>query len=245
MVNFLQLIEYTGVRMTKNLLFSALGFVLLSSAAMASANGNHETQNENTIDFTDPTAAYSSVQIGFDNNGLGLATGFAKALDEQWALLAFGEVREDFSYYRARGALMSTTYGTGVMGDYLYQSDSKTSTYMVNALQLLPVNEQFTLAPVAGVGLLHGEYIDNRVPIGMLQLMGTYSFTDVLSVRVTPAYTYGFSDIKTRNNQQALRTFEVTSTLAYRLSGNQNLTLKYQYNNSDENTVGVNFTHAF
>ncbi|MGR5193984.1 hypothetical protein ACPV4H_08825 [Vibrio rotiferianus] len=193
-----------------------------------------------SVDFTDPTAAFSSIQLGYNSSGFDLGLGYARSLTDDWAGLVFAQSLESFDTYRVRAAALSTSYGTGVMGDYIYDSDSGTHSMVMNALQVLPLHERLLIAPVIGVGMISNENLDSDIAIAMAQLYSVVKVTKDLSVMVTPIYTRSLSD-----KTMKINTLDWETNLSYRLSHNQNISANFGMYEKADNTVGARYTYAF
>lgn len=198
------------------------------------------TLEVNDVDFTDPTAAYSSLQVGYTTEGVDLGFGYAKSLTDDWAGLAYAQSLDSFDSYRVRAAALSTNFGTGLMGDYIYNTNNRIHTSALNIVQVLPLHERILLAPVLGVGAISGESLDKNVPIATAQLYTVFRFTDDVSMMVAPAYTKSLSD-----QTMKINTLDWDGNISYRVNGNQNVSFSYSIKDIEDNTYGVNYTYAF
>ena len=198
------------------------------------------TIDTTSVDFANPTAAFSSVQAGFNSNGVNVGAGYAKSLTENWAGLVFAQSLDSFDTYRVRAATLSTSLGSGVMGDYTYSSTSNSHTALLNAVQVLPIHERILLAPVLGAGVISNKSLATDIPIAMAQLYSVVKVTDDLSFMVTPIYTKSL-----RDNTIKVNTLDWETNLSYRLNGNQNLLMTVGMYEEADNTIGVRYTYAF
>ena len=198
------------------------------------------TIDTTSVDFTDPTAAFSSIQLGYHNDGFDFGVGYAKSLTDNWAGLVFAQGQDSFDAYRVRAAALSTSYGTGVMGDYMYDSELGTHTIVMNALQVIPLNEQLLIAPVIGAGVMSSQYLESDVPIAMAQLYSVVKVTNDFSFMVTPIYTRSLN-----NKTIKMRTLDWETNLSYRIKSNQNISMNYGIYNETDNSLGLYYTYAF
>jgi len=192
------------------------------------------------IDFTDPTAAYSSLQIGYNSEGFDTGFGYARTISDNWAALIFAQSLNNFDTYRVRAAALSTNFGSGVMGDYLYDDRNDTHTFVLNAMQVLPLHERLIIAPVIGAGAISSDNLDKEVPIAMVQLYSVVTITEQTSIMIAPIYTRSLSD-------QTLKidTLDWESSFSYRVADNQNVSLNYGVYDKSDNKLGLNYTYAF
>lgn len=191
------------------------------------------------VDFTDPTAAYSSVQLGYNSEGFDTGFGYARTITDNWAALLFAQSLNNFDTYRVRAAALSTNFGSGVMGDYLYDDRSDTHTFVLNAMQVLPLHERLIIAPVIGVGAISSDNLDKKVPIAMAQLYSVVTITDQASIMIAPIYTTSLSDQTLKINA-----LEWESSFSYRVSDNQNVSINYGIYDNSDNKLGLNYTYA-
>ncbi|MEZ9553172.1 hypothetical protein AB4343_18465 [Vibrio breoganii] len=192
------------------------------------------------IDFADPTAAYSSVQLGYTSEGLDAGFGYARSLNDNWAGLIFAQSLDSFDAYRFRAAALSTNFGSGIMADYLYDDKNDVHTVVLNALQVLPLHERLLIAPVLGAGIITGEGLNDYVPIAMAQVYSVFKFNDELSMMIAPIYTTSLSDKNLKIN-----TLDWEGNLSYRLTDSQNISISYGIYEQANNKVGLNYTYAF
>ncbi|WP_394246451.1 hypothetical protein [Vibrio profundi] len=197
------------------------------------------TIESTAIDFTDPTAAFSSIQLGYNNAGFDTGIGYAKGLNDRWAGLVFAQTLTSFDAYRVRAAALSTSFGTGVMGDYMYDSENDGHTMLLNALQILPIHESVLIAPVLGVGAMSSEELESHVPLAMIQLYNVLKVTHNLSLMVTPVYTQSLSDKHIK-----ISTLDWETNLSYRLNGNQNISINYSVYEQADSSFGIHYTYA-
>lgn len=192
------------------------------------------------VNFTDPTAAYSSLQLGYSSEGFDTGFGYAKAINDNWATLIFAQSLNNFDTYRVRAALLSTNIGSGVMGDYIYDDRDDTHTFLLNAMQVLPLHERLIVAPMLGAGAISGTNLDKEVPIAMAQLYSVFSITEQASIMVAPIYTTSLSDKTLKIN-----TLDWETNISYRVADNQNISVNYGIYDKSDNKLGVNYTYAF
>lgn len=192
------------------------------------------------IDFTDPTAAYSSLQLGYNSEGFDTGFGYARTISDNWAALIFAQSLNNFDTYRVRAAALSTNFGSGVMGDYLYDDRNDTHTVVLNAMQVLPLHERLIIAPVIGAGAISSENLDKEVPIAMAQLYSVVTITEQASIMIAPIYTASLSDQTLKIN-----TLDWESSFSYRVADNQNVSLNYGIYDKSDNKLGLNYTYAF
>ncbi|WP_117233952.1 hypothetical protein [Vibrio maerlii] len=231
---------------TKLLLLSCV----LSTYSIAEENTNNfdsavEEFTEATIetapvDFTDPTAAYSSLQLGYSSEGFDTGFGYARTINDNWAALIFAQSLNNFDTYRFRAAALSTNYGSGIMGDYLYDDRNDTHTFVLNAMQVLPLHERLIVAPVIGAGAISSNYLDKEVPIAMAQLYSVVTIAKQASIMIAPIYTMSLSDQTLKIN-----TLDWESSFSYRVADNQNVSLYYGVYEKADNKLGLNYTYAF
>jgi hypothetical protein len=192
------------------------------------------------VDFTDPTAAYSSLQLGYSSEGFETGFGYAKTINDNWAALIFAQSLNNFDTYRVRAAALSTNYGSGVMGDYLYDEQHGTHTFVLNAMQVLPLHERLIIAPVIGAGAISSDNLDKEVPIAMAQLYSVVTITEQTSIIIAPIYTTSL-----RNKTLKINTLDWESSFSYRVADNQNISINYSVYDKSDNKVGFNYTYAF
>lgn len=192
------------------------------------------------VDFTDPTAAYSSLQIGYSNEGFETGFGYARTITDNWAALIFAQSLNNFDTYRVRAAALSTNFGSGIMGDYLYDERHDTHTFVLNAMQVLPLHERFIIAPVIGAGAIFSDSLDKEVPIAMAQLYSVMTITEQASIMFVPIYTMSL-------NGETLKfsTLDWESGFSYRVADNQNVSINYGIYDQSDDKVGFNYTYAF
>ncbi|CDT99702.1 Hypothetical protein VCR12J2_620135 [Vibrio coralliirubri] len=191
------------------------------------------------IDFTDPTAAYSSLQLGYSNEGLDAGFGYARAINDDWAGLIFAQSLNSFDTYRVRAAALSTNFGSGIMGDYLYDDRHDTHTFVLNAMQVLPLHERLLIAPTLGAGVVSSDNLNKDVPIAMAQLYGVVTITEQVSMMIAPIYTTSLSDKTLKIN-----TLDWEGNFSYQIADNQNISFKYSIYDETDNKVGIHYTYA-
>jgi hypothetical protein len=203
------------------------------------------------IDFSDPTVVFSSVEVVYGSEGFGLGYGLAGELNDEWATLTKFEAKEDFDVFRARAAFLTTTTGTGVMFDYIWDTDfadagADSHTLVANFMQVLPIGEKMLFVPLVGGGFTTNDFSDNSVALASIQAMMVYNWTPSIWTNVIPQYTYGFNDMKMKSGSKtSIRSFDLEVLAGYRFLGTQNVKVSYKRTNDDDNQGWVAYTYAF
>ncbi|MBL4796291.1 MAG: hypothetical protein JKY50_02635 [Oleispira sp.] len=213
------------------------------------------TAEQERIDFADPTSSFSAAEITAGTDGVGLGLTLAGSLTPDWAFLSKLEARNNAELYRARLAAVSSNFGSGLMLDYIKHEDfhkdiedSKSDTLVINAMQVLPLNEGKTLiVPIVGVGYTDNDLARKKTNIWMVQAMLIHNWTDQIWTNFIPMWTTGFSDMEMKYGipDQEVKSFDIEFLAGYRFKGNQNVRLHVANNEDDTTEVWGAYTYAF
>jgi len=234
------------------LLLTNLSYAQQPTATENLSSFENEEQIENeSIEFSDPTVVYSSVEAAYGTEGATLGLGVSAPINDNWAALVKYEAKEDLKLHRLRAFAANTNIGTGLMVDYIWDTDfadagADSHSLVVNALQVLPVGEKAMLVPMLGGGFTTNDFSNNDAYIGMAQVMAIYNFTPNVWVNMIPQYTYSFNPLEMQSGDDVdIRKFEFETILGYRFNGNQNVKLLYKYTEDKDHEATLSYTYAF
>ncbi|GEK14215.1 hypothetical protein [Aliivibrio fischeri] len=223
--------------------------IALALSTAAYAESSIKNSND-TIDFSDPTVIYSSVEAAYGTEGATLGLGLAIPIDESWGALTKYEAKENLNLHRIRAAATNTDLGTGFMLDYIWDTNfgdlgASSHSLVLNGLQVVPLSEKLLFVPMMGAGFTTNDFSENQAAIGMLQAMLVYNVTSDVWVNMIPQYTYSFNDLRLENTEkQTIRKYEFESVVGYRFNNNQNIRLLYKYNENKDHEATVSYTYA-
>lgn len=229
--------------------------ITLSLAMLTVSMSVSAATSEEDIDFSNPTSVYSAFDVNAGTDGVALGLTLAGSLSENWAFLSKVELRENADMLRIRGAAISNNSGTGLMLDYVKHDDfhkdiedRKSETLVINAMQVLPLNEGKTMiVPLVGVGYTDNDFSSGKTNIWMVQTMIIHNWTDSIWTNLIPIWTNSFSDMKMNNGmpKQRIKSFDIEFVTGYRFNGNQNVRLHINHNEDDKTETWVAYTYAF
>lgn len=227
----------------------------LSINALAEANTEANTEAKADIDFSNPTSVYSAVDINVGTDGIAMGFSLSGSITDNWAFISKLEVRENTDMYRARVAAISNSIGSGVMVDYVKHKDfhedledSKSDTLVINAMQVLPLNEGKTLiVPIVGMGYTDNDIAKSKTNIWMVQAMFIQNWTANVWTNFAPIWTNSFDDMEMKYGlpDQRIKSFDMELINGYRFNGNQNVRLHINHNEDDTTEAWMAYTYAF
>jgi len=177
--------------------------VSLSAIFISTVSAASKENRINWIDFSDPTAIYTSAGMSGGNEGVDIYATFGSYLGGQFKQKLTIEAKHDLEYYNVNYLALNTVTNTGFLVDTSWSRDilgvKDVNDSAVGIIKKLPLmNNHLNIYPSMKLGFLWGDEIKSTTYVEVDAAV-RYSFDRALWVGITPSYRYAMQGIEIRD----------------------------------------------
>lgn len=177
--------------------------VSLSVAFINTTFASSKVDKKNWIDFSDPTAIYTSAGMSGGSEGVDIYATFGSYLGGQFKQKLTVEAKHDLEYYNINYLALNTANQAGFLVDTSWSRDiwgaEDVNDSSIGIIKKLPLmNNKLNIYPSMKLGLLWGDEIKSTT-YAEVDVAVRYSFDRALWVGLTPSYRYAMKGIEISN----------------------------------------------
>lgn len=171
----------------------------LSALSVNSVLATSNDDKKNWVDFSDPTAIYTSAGISGGSEGVDVYATFGGYLAGPYKQKLTVEAKHDLEYYNVNYLALNTANHTGFLVETSWGRDiwdvEDVNDSAVGIIKKLPLmNNHLNIYPSMKLGLLWGDEIKSTTYVEVDAAV-RYSFDRALWVGITPSYRYAMKGI--------------------------------------------------